>query len=300
VVNDMNRTICFLLAALALSGSTLAAEEVEVSSVLIKLIEQVEVPAREAGVLEAVRVREGEMVESGAALAQIDDAAPKFERRKAQLELAGARKLAESDVKVRFARKSAEVAQAELRRALESEKRLAESVTDSELDQLRLLLEKATLEIEQAQLDQELASTAGELKQNDVQSAEYAIGQRRITAPLTGFVAEINRHQGEWVQPGQTIMRILRLDRLRAEGLVDARAVRGDLNGRPVRLTVEQGKGPVEFAGKIVFVSPEIDPVSGQVRVWAEIENSGLQLRPGLHGSMVIADAPAKDGRQNP
>jgi macrolide-specific efflux system membrane fusion protein len=294
----MNRAIVFLPAALVLAAAPLAAEEIEVSSVLIKLIEQVDVPAREAGVLEAVSVREGQMVEAGARVAQIDDAAAKFARRKAQFELLGARKLAESDVKVRFARKSAEVAQAELRRALESEKRLAESVTDSELDQLRLLVERATLEIEQAQLDQDLAQTAGELKENDVQLAEHSVVQRQVSAPLAGFVAEIHRQQGEWVQPGETILRILRLDRLRAEGLVDARDVRGDLNGRPVTLTVEQGQGPAEFAGKIVFVSPEIDPVSGQVRVWAEIENPDLQLRPGLHGSMVIEDASAEVGRR--
>ena len=47
------------------------------------------------------------------------------------------------------------------------------------------------------------------------------------------------------------------------------------------------------IAGKIVFVSPEIDPVNGQVRVWAEIDNTDFKLRPGLHGSMVIADAAA-------
>jgi macrolide-specific efflux system membrane fusion protein len=296
VVVTMNRAMYLLLAAVALASSHSAAEEIEVSSVLIKLIEQVEVPAREAGVLAAVAAREGQMVEAGAQLAQIDDAAAKFEGRKAQLELLGARKLAENDVKVRFARKSAEVAAAELRRAVESKKRLSESVTDSELDQLRLVVERATLEIEQAQLDQELAQTASQLKQNDVEMAEHAIAQRKVTAPVGGFVAEIYRRQGEWVQPGQPILRVLRLDRLRAEGLVDARGVRGDLHGRAVKLSVEQGGEQAEYAGKIVFVSPEIDPVSGQVRVWAEIDNRQLQLRPGLHGSMVIAATPAKDG----
>jgi macrolide-specific efflux system membrane fusion protein len=296
----MNRATCLLLAAFTLAASPLAAEEIEVSDVLVKLIEQVEVPAREAGVLASVAVREGQMVEAGEQLAQIDDAAAKFEGRKAHLELMGARKLASNDVKVRFARKSAEVAAAELRRAVESEKRLAESVTDSELDQLRLLVERATLEIEQAQLDQELAETASALKENDVQFAEHAIAQRRVTAPLGGFVAEIHRRQGEWVQPGQPIVRILRLDRLRAEGLVDARGVRGDLNGRPVKLRVEQGGETAEFDGRIVFVSPEIDPVSGQVRVWAEIDNRQLRLRPGLHGSMVIAEAAGSDGQKVP
>ena len=182
-------------------------------------------------------------------------------------------------------------AESELRRALESEKRLAESVSASELDQLRLVAEKTALEIEQAELETELARTSRELKENDVATAEHAIRQRKVTAPLAGFVAEINRRQGEWVQPGQTILRILRLDRLRAEGLVDARQLRGAATSRPVRLTVRLGDTPVEYPGKIVFVSPEIDPITGQVRVWAEIENRDLQLRPGLQGSMVIQSA---------
>jgi macrolide-specific efflux system membrane fusion protein len=294
----MNRALCLLFLALVGSASGARAADIEVPAVLIKLIEQVDVPAREAGVLAGVSVREGQLVEAGASVAQIDDAAAQFERRKSQLELIGARKLAENDVKVRFARKSAEVAASELRRATESEKRLPESVSDSELDQLQLLLEKASLEIEQAQFDQELAQTSAELKQNDVQSTEHAIAQRRVTAPLAGFVAEIHRRTGEWVQPGQAIMRILRLDRLRAEGLVDARSIEGDLNGRPVTLSVEQAGGRTEYAGKIVFVSPEVDPVSGQVRVWAEIENRELALRPGLQGSMVIADVPTETTRR--
>jgi RND family efflux transporter MFP subunit len=287
----MIRKFVLLVALVAVASLTqaLSAEEIQVSSVLIKLIEQVEVPAREAGVLADVMVREGEMVVAGAPLAQIEDADAQLDKRRAQWELVGASKQAESDVKVRFAKKSLEVAQAELRRAVESEKRLPQSVSQSELDQLRLMVQKTTLEIEQAQLEWDLAKTLREVKQNDLQIAEHGIQQRRMTAALAGFVAQVNRRRGEWVQPGQTILRILRLDRLRAEGLVNAQAVNNELNGSSVKLTVQlNDQSPAEFTGKIVFVSPEIDPVNGQVRVWAEIENSGLQLRPGLHGSMVI------------
>jgi macrolide-specific efflux system membrane fusion protein len=261
---------------------------IEVSSVLVKLIEQIDVPAREDGVLESVSVVEGQMVEAGAPVAQIDDGAAQFEKRKAELELEAAAKLAENDVKVRFARKGAEVADSELRRAIDSQRRLAGSVNDSEMDQLRLAAERTKLEIEQAQVEFDLAKSTRALKENDVQTAEHGIQQRRITSPLAGFVSQVHRHPGEWVQPGQPIARVLRLDRLRAEGLVDAQAVDAGLLGRPVRLSVKQNSGTAQYSGKIVFVSPEIDPVNGQVRVWAEIENRDLRLRPGLHGSLVI------------
>ena len=121
----MLRATCLFVAALTAGmtstgglASNAAGDEspeIEVSAVLVKLIEQVDVPAREAGVLEEVSVREGQMIDAGAAVAQIDDTAARFDKRKAELELEGARKLADSDVKVRFARKSAEVAESELR-----------------------------------------------------------------------------------------------------------------------------------------------------------------------------------------
>jgi RND family efflux transporter MFP subunit len=289
----MKSCIALLLLAATFAAPARGADDVQVSAVLVKLIEQVEVPAREAGVLASLAVREGEMVKSGVALAQIEDTEAQFAKRAAAVELLAARKQAESDVKVRYARKSLEVAEAELRRAVDSRKRLPESVSQSELDQLRLLVDRSSLEIEQAQLELELAQAARELKEVDVQSAEHDIQKRKIMAPLAGFVVEVNRHRGEWVEPGQTILRILRLDRLRAEGLVNAQAVTGDLLGRRAKLSVTLDGTPQEFVGKIVFVSPEIDPVNGQVRVWAEIDNPQLTLRPGLHGSMTIERAAA-------
>jgi macrolide-specific efflux system membrane fusion protein len=42
------------------------------------------------------------------------------------------------------------------------------------------------------------------------------------------------------------------------------------------------------FFGQVVFVSPEIDPVNGQVRVLIEIDNPELTLRPGTRATAVI------------
>ncbi len=44
----------------------------------------------------------------------------------------------------------------------------------------------------------------------------------------------------------------------------------------------------MEFAGHIVFVNPEIDPLNSQVRVWAEVENPDLKLRPGMQATLTI------------
>src|SRR5438552_8146564 len=94
-----------------------AAEPIKLDSVLLTLIEQVEVPAREAGELSALHVREGQLVKEGTLLAQIDDRDAQLVTRKAQFERDIAAKEAGNDVRVRFQKKSRDVAEAKLRRA---------------------------------------------------------------------------------------------------------------------------------------------------------------------------------------
>ena len=110
-----------------------------------------------------------------------------------------------------------------------------------------------------------------------------------LLSPVNGVVVEILKHPGEWVEPGEKVLRIVSIDRLRAEGLVHVSKLPANLVGAPVTISVElPDKGATTFKGKVVFVSPEISPVNGQARVWAEIDNSSGLLRPGLRPQMKI------------
>ena len=56
-----------------------------------------------------------------------------------------------------------------------------------------------------------------------------------------------------------------------------------------MRLKVDLPNAPgTVFPGKIVFLDPEVDPVNAEVRIWAEIENTGLRLRPGMRASLSV------------
>lgn len=285
-----------ILTLAAALGADAADATIEVDHALVTLIEQAEVPAREAGVLTAVKAREGQLVGSGDELALMDDTQPRLAKKRATIELDIARLEAENDVNVRFAQKSTEVARAELRRASESIEKYNRSVSATELDRLRLEAERAVLQVEQSEQEHKTAHLTEQLKQNEVDFATWSIDRLRIKAPIAGVVVEVKQHPGEWVEPGETVFRILRIDRLRVEAFVDVNQIVGVLDGRAATLRVDlPGRPATEFAGKIVFVSPEVDPVNGQVRVWAEVENRGLSLRPGLHGTLQIeapADAP--------
>lgn len=261
---------------------------IRVPSVLITLIEQVTVPAQEKGVLASVNVRDGELVKSGQLLAQIDDIDSRLDRERVQIEFDIAAREAKNDVKVRFAKKAWEIAKSEHRRAVESVEKYKKSVSQSELDTLRLMAEKAELEIEQAEVELEVATLEANQKDNELKLAARGVERRKILAPISGVVVEVKRHAGEFVESGQAIARILRVDRLRAEGFVSAKLLSGNLTGAKTLLTLELGDRKVEVPGTLVYVSPEVNPISGQVRVWAEFDNPEMHLRPGLQGSLAI------------
>jgi RND family efflux transporter MFP subunit len=267
------------------------AAELRLPGVVLTLMEQVDVPAREAGVLLAPAVTEGTTVEEGKQLGRIDDAEAQLLKARATTDVQQARELVGNNIKVRFAKKSSEVATAELQRAIEAGEKFAKSVSQTELDRLKLVADKSTLEIEQAEQELSQARLTLALKQHDLDRAELQVQRRKVTAPITGMVVQWKRHKGDWVEPGTPVVRIVRLNKLRAEGFAPASKLSLADTGRPVTLTVDVAGQPTDFAGVLAFVSPEIDPVNGQVRFWAEIENPKLQLRPGQTGTLLVRPA---------
>lgn len=253
--------------------------------------EQVEVPARDAAVLINLTVQEGQTVAANSPLGQLDDAEAQLAVNRSQLERDIAVNLARNDVRVRFAKKSAEVAQAELKRAQESIEKFQKSVSATELDRLRLATERATLDIEQSELELRTAQLTAQLKETELALAKRQAARRRLIAPLAGVVVQIHRQPGEWVEPGQPVVRLLRVDRLRATGFVDAKRAHSLKTGQPVSVSVDlPGQRETSFTGHLTFISPEVDPVNGQVRFWAEIENRDATLRSGLQGSLTVME----------
>ena len=265
------------------------AEELRIESALLTLIEHADISARDAGPLIHREIGEGVTVDSDTVLGKIDDHEAILVLERARTELKIAQMLVENDIKVRFARKSQEVALAELKRSQESVEKFPKSVSQTELDRLRLLADKAMLEVEQATLDNEQATLSRLLKQNDVDRATLQLERRQIKAPFPGMIVQWKKQRGEWVEPGTPVVRLIRLNRLRAEAFVASKSLPPDMVGRTVQLLVDlPGKPKSKFEGKVTFVDPEIDPVNNQVRIWAEIDNTALALRPGQTAVLVI------------
>jgi multidrug resistance efflux pump len=173
-------------------------------------------------------------------------------------------------------------------------------VTDVERDRLRLEWEKSGLQIEQAQLERQLADLAAKVKEAEVETAEIEIRRRLVKSPIDGEVVDVQANQGEWLQVGAPLAHVVRTDKLRVEGYVDA--ARWDperIRGRPVTVEVTLADARREtFEGRISFVSPLVES-GGDYRVFAEVANRkspGSEewlLRAGQTATMVIhSDTP--------
>ena len=259
-------------------------------SVVLRLIEEAEVPAQETGLLVAVPVREGQRVKRGDVLAQIDDEVARMAERDAQLKYDVAHEKATNDVQIRFTRKAAEVAEAELARSLESNTRFPKSVSQSQLDVERLNVEKTRLEAEQAGHNMQIATLEMKAQENELAAAKVNLARQRIVAPFDGTVVQVFVRLGEWVEPGQKALRVVNADRLRAEGFLPAELADAVADGTPVKLTVDlPSLADSTFEGTVAFVSPEVDPITGQVRLFADIDNRDGRLRPGQPVRMIVA-----------
>jgi RND family efflux transporter MFP subunit len=268
-----------------LSPQVQAADEIKIPGALVKLLDQHELPAREKGMIVQLAVQEGARVKADDLLLKIDDTEARYAEDRVRVELAIATQQAASDVAVRLAERTLTTAEGEVRRADESRQKLRNLVTDADYEKLRLTADQAKLAVEKALQDRATAQLQRDLKKVETEFAARQTARHQATAPFGGVVVQIHKRQGDWVDPGDKMLRLIRLDRLRVEGFLDAAVGKSALEGRPVLLTLDSGG---TFAGKLIFVSPEIDPINKQVRVLAEIENPSFALQPGSRGTLTI------------
>jgi len=260
---------------------------------LVSLIQEARVPARQAGVLIELAVREGQPVAKDALMARIDDTQAQLVQKSTNLSLRVALEQARDDVNVRYAIAALKVARAELRRAEDANAGIEGTVPEAEMDRLRLTCDKLELEIERTKMDQRVAALQAWVKDADVQAAAENVRRHQITAPFDGVVVEIFPHVGEWLEPGTPVAHLMQMHRLRVEGFVDqANVGPGEIRDRNVEVVVELERGRRErFTGKVVFADLRVQ-AGGKYRVWAEVdnrqENGSWLLRPGLKAQMTI------------
>ncbi len=289
--NLVVRIIAFsgLLSSYLVYGMTADGIELTVNPVLIKVIEEVEVPAIQEGPIMAIHVTEGQVVQIGQPLMQLDDQRARLKQQQAELEQKIATKKSNNRSGLLFAETEVRVTNSSLQRALESRKRFPDTPSQAEVDEIELRVAQAKQHLEQANQEFQLADLAKDLSSKNLALASLEVDRHQIKAPIQGAVIEIIARRGEWVRPGEPLVRVMRIDRLKVEGFLKRDAIYPGLLERAVTVIVEGSEGERErHVGKIVFISPVVDSNDRTQRIVAEVDNSKGLLGPGLRAKMLI------------
>jgi multidrug efflux pump subunit AcrA (membrane-fusion protein) len=263
------------------------------------------VPAQEAGVLIDYNVREMQEVKAGEVMAKIDDAMSRKQYENATAEWQAAKTKADTDIEIRVAQEAAKTAEFEYLRnkaanegsvgagGVPANKGVAGAVSAVELKHSEYQWRHAVLAIEQYKNEQIVSQFTAAAKKAEMETAQESMNRREVRAPFAGVVQTITPHRGEWVKPGDTVIRLIRMDRLKAEGYLKVADYNpSDVMNRNVTLKVTVAGGrELTFPGKIVYVDPEVQR-EREYMIRAEIdnrkENNEWLLRPGLPAAMEI------------
>ncbi len=119
-------------------------------------------------------------------------------------------------------------------------------------------------------------------------SAQKQLSYAVVRAPFSGVVSEKNVSLGDVIQPGSPLFTVVEPSTLELQGTVPANSLNVIHTGLPIRFNIT-GYPDQSFVGKITRINPTADPMTRQVRIYAEIPNSGHTLVGGLYAEGRVA-----------
>jgi multidrug resistance efflux pump len=285
------------------------AAELVLPACVVKHVDDVQLPAMEAGALVQLSVKEGSQVREGEVIGKIYDSEAQMQRKAAESAYAAAVQRWKNDIQVRYAEAAAEVAKKDWEMILQSNNISAKAVPEIEVIKKELEWKVTKLQIEKAEDDQVIAKYDAYTKQAERDGAKLALERRTIRALFDGEVVELYRHQGEWVNPGDPILRLVSLDTMWVEGSVEqSNYDPHEIQACNVTLEIEMARGrKVQVDGRITYVSSLLD-MGDRYLVRAEVTNrqeyGRWLLRDGMTAAMTIhlntGDAEAVDLSRTP
>ena len=264
----------------------------DVGSCSVEFIDVVDVPALEVGDLSEVNVREGDSVPMGKPVARINSRLQKLELNTAEKTVAKALLRAEDKTTIKAQMKEYDLAKVEY----DTTKRLAGKGARSAAELLRAKFqyERAILQIDAAkQQMKEAIIDYGEAK-SQIDTIRERLARHTITVGFDGVVVERFKHAGEWVQAGEPIVKVARMDEMFVQGLIRYSEFNAhELKGKPVIVTVTLAQSEtMDFEGVIESIPPNDAGSGEEYTVKARVKNRLIEgqwvLRKDASVSMKI------------
>lgn len=258
---------------------------------IVSFIEDIEVPAQESGVLRYLSLKEGQAFEKGQVIARIDDELYRKLLQQAQMQRDMAMKRAGDMTSIRAGKYKLKLAATE---AATSRKLFSKgSNSESEYKRARYSEQVAQEELVAAENEREMAGHEAQLEEARVEEARVRIRRHSIRTDFDGYVIKKFRDAGEWVQAGEKVLRVARMDRLYVQGNISSKNLNPfEVSDKPVTVTLQLARGEeTTFDGKIVSIGLEKQG-SDLFMIKAEVENRRREgfwtLLPGSQVKMRI------------
>jgi RND family efflux transporter MFP subunit len=226
-----------------------------------------------AGAVQQIHFKEGDYVEAGAVILELDKALE-------ELEVSRRRSVFESRAELEAAEHRATVLQADY----ESTRRLFEksqSVSRDEVD-------KRELEFKLAVGERDRLTAAKERERIELEIARQQLAYRKIVAPFAGVITDLRVDLGVACEPRQPVVRLVELKQIYFVADVTPGLTTGLKPGSAVKLLIDVAPGQREVAGTVEYLAPVVDAGSGLRRVKIIFDNPGSEIAPGAVGRLVL------------
>jgi multidrug resistance efflux pump len=135
----------------------------------------------------------------------------------------------------------------------------------------------------------QLAEQELEITKRSLETVQAEVAQTALIAPFTATVIAVNIHPGEFVQPGQVVIVLARLENLKIE-TTDLSELNVDAVEIGQHATVYVEALDEEFPGEVIAISPISDTVGGDVvyKVTVQLEEQPRDLLWGMSADVEI------------
>jgi membrane fusion protein (multidrug efflux system) len=135
--------------------------------------------------------------------------------------------------------------------------------------------------VSKGQLDN--AKTLLDTSKAALDAVGVSLNDGSLTSPINGILDRLNVDQGEYINPGQTIMKIVNINKIKVELPVPEKDILYFKKGQQVTIEMEDTKGEKqEFSGTIDFVSITAESATRTYLVKVVVNNPNHILRPGM------------------
>ena len=225
------------------------------------------------GVVSSIHVSEGDKISKNQVLIELEKRQEELGVERGQLILDDKSELAAAEQKVHT-----------LKADLDSTRKLFEATGSISKEALAA----KELEYKVAVAERDRLEAAEKSQDVELRLAKELLQQKTIRSPLNGRVVRLFKQVGEGCRSQDPLIRVVDISSFHFEANLEAKS------GSLLKLneTVEIVFGPSErekrIQGRLVFVSPVVDPSSGLLRVKILCENKNEHIKPGMDGSLIL------------